>query len=78
MCNGGFSFDAVRRETGADVPADYAREMEALRPLEQDGLVTCDGSGVRITQAGRLFLRNIASVFDAHLSAASGRHSKAV
>jgi oxygen-independent coproporphyrinogen-3 oxidase len=38
-----------------------------LRPLEQDGLVTLHENEVRLTEAGRPFLRHICKAFDLHL-----------
>jgi len=36
--------------------------------LEDDGLVLTSGNTLIITERGRLFLRNIAMIFDAYLS----------
>jgi len=45
----------------------FAAELRALEPLAADGLVTREGARVRVTPLGRLFVRNVAMVFDAHL-----------
>ena len=47
----------------------FARELEILKELEGDGLVTRGGDGViRVTYPlGRVLLRNVAAVFDAYL-----------
>ena len=52
--------------------ADYfARELEILRELEEDGLVALSPEGgIRVTYPlGRVLLRNVAAVFDAYLDA---------
>ena len=53
---------------------------EALARFEADGLVVRDGSRIRVTEAGRPFVRNVAAVFDAYLDTASTqpKHAQAV
>jgi len=46
---------------------DFAEEVAALAPMVEDGLVEIDGTRVAVTERGRLFVRNICMVFDAHL-----------
>jgi oxygen-independent coproporphyrinogen-3 oxidase len=57
-----------------DLGADgyFARELEALRAHEKDGLLKISGTQVELTTLGRLFVRNVAMVFDAYL----GREGK--
>lgn len=64
MCNGAYDLGSVpgweRR---------FARELEALLApagLVDEGLAVVDGSVVRATELGRLFVRRLAAVFDAH------------
>jgi oxygen-independent coproporphyrinogen-3 oxidase len=52
--------------------ARFAAELEALRDHERDGLVRMGGGRLEVTPVGRLFARNVASVFDAHLGHAPG------
>jgi oxygen-independent coproporphyrinogen-3 oxidase len=48
---------------------DYFREsLGQLEPLIADGLVESAPGSLAVTPAGRLFLRNIALCFDAHLA----------
>jgi oxygen-independent coproporphyrinogen-3 oxidase len=49
---------------GPDDHAQLGREIAALVPLAQDGLVHLDGDSIMVTPAGRPFLRNIAMAFD--------------
>jgi oxygen-independent coproporphyrinogen-3 oxidase len=49
--------------------AHFAPELEALAPLARDGLVEVGAAGLEVTPLGRLFVRNVAMVFDAHLAA---------
>jgi oxygen-independent coproporphyrinogen-3 oxidase len=41
--------------------------VEQLRELEDDGLVTFDGTVLRVTPLGQLLVRNVAMLFDAYL-----------
>ncbi|MFN3202699.1 MAG: oxygen-independent coproporphyrinogen III oxidase [Bradymonadia bacterium] len=51
----------------ATVHARYAHELEALEPLVADDLVDCEGTELSLTPRGRLFVRNLAMIFDPHL-----------
>lgn len=62
----------------ADGGAEFAAERAALRPLVEAELVTLGASDVTITERGRPFLRNVASVFDTYLQRSRGRFSSAV
>jgi oxygen-independent coproporphyrinogen-3 oxidase len=62
MCNGVLTFDGDR---GAQVAAIAAAEHERLSPLAADGLLELHNDRIVVTQKGRMFLRNIAVVFDA-------------
>jgi oxygen-independent coproporphyrinogen III oxidase len=59
-------------EAGGRAPwrTAYAAEVERLAPLAADGLLSPDDDGLRLTPLGRLFVRNVCMVFDAHLGAA--------
>jgi len=46
---------------------DFDAEIAALAPMIADGLVEIDAGRVSVTERGRLFVRNICMVFDAHL-----------
>ena len=67
-------------DLGRDGVTRFARELEDLRALEADGLVRIDGTEVAPTALGRVFVRNIAMVFDAYLRRPDGtrRFSHAV
>jgi oxygen-independent coproporphyrinogen-3 oxidase len=66
MCNGWV-------DLGCDGEQYFARELEGLAPLERDGLVSARGREIALTELGRMFARNVAMVFDAHLGPAGGR-----
>jgi oxygen-independent coproporphyrinogen-3 oxidase len=80
MCYDSLSFDDFGKQHGIDFREYFAREIERLSPLEQDGLIELDGDGVAITQKGRLLLRSIAMVFDRYIDQGDNdnRFSKAI
>jgi oxygen-independent coproporphyrinogen III oxidase len=51
-------------DLGTDAAA-FAPELEALAPLVADGLVEVTGAEITVTPLGRMFVRNVAMVFDA-------------
>ena len=52
---------------GIDFAVDFSRELTALAPMQQDGLLKISEKSIRITTRGRPFLRNICMPFDAYL-----------
>ena len=81
MCDLELDFAATGKKLGGiDFAETYRESLEKLRPLAADGLVEFCDSGLKVTQTGRLFIRNIAMAFDAYFSpsAAGTRHSKTV
>jgi len=80
MCYDSLSFDEYGAAHGIDFRNYFAREIERLGPLADDGLIELDVTGVAITQKGRLLLRSIAMVFDRYIDQAENdnRFSKAI
>ncbi len=78
MCHLGLDYAALSREFGFDFASRYAAELARLTPLAKDGLVKLSPTGMRVTDLGRLFLRNIAVCFDAYYAPESKRHSRTV
>ncbi len=71
MCQFQLSQRAIEEKyhLGFDLDFDdyFWREIPKLKALEADGLLEIFSDGITITPIGRLLIRNIASVFDAHL-----------
>ncbi|MSP83354.1 MAG: hypothetical protein EXQ94_10580 [Alphaproteobacteria bacterium] len=53
-------------------------DLDALAPMVADGLAVIEGSRVRVTDAGRPFIRVAAAAFDRYLRAGESRHARAV
>ena len=63
---------------GVDFKTYFADAIKGLGEMEKDGLVEMRGDGFEVTSLGRLFLRNIAMLFDGRLSQGGQRYSKTV
>ena len=87
----GTSLDDVRRraiitqlmcnffvDLGQNGQVEFAPELARLRELQEKGLVNVRGVEVDVTPLGRIFVRNIASVFDAYLNGGKNAFSRAV
>ncbi|MDJ0654850.1 MAG: oxygen-independent coproporphyrinogen III oxidase [Xanthomonadales bacterium] len=66
----------------ADLDVNFAEyfgaELEALKSLETDGLVTIESDRISVTDRGQLLLRSIAMTFDRYLGMGEARHSKVI
>ena len=71
MCN--FHVDL-----GPEGAQEFAGELCRLAELEAEGLVTVKGAEIEVTPLGRIFVRNVASIFDAHLAIGQRLFSRAV
>ncbi|MBM9402092.1 oxygen-independent coproporphyrinogen III oxidase [Gluconacetobacter azotocaptans] len=69
--------DIARRHAAPD--DCFADAAPALGQLAADGFVTLDGPVIRVTEAGRPFLRTVAALFDAYRAPADvTRHAAAI
>lgn len=67
MCDLELDYAELSRQTGVNASEYFANEIASLADLEADGLVQRSATGLKITSAGRLFIRNVAMRFDAYL-----------
>lgn len=67
MCDLELDMESVERRFGIRFETYFARALDALVPLEADGLIERRGDRLVIVGPGRLLLRNIAMCFDAYL-----------
>jgi oxygen-independent coproporphyrinogen-3 oxidase len=79
MCDLSLDFAAMSQKLGIHFEQHFAPELKSLAPFEADGLVKRTSGGLEVTDAGRLFIRNIAMCFDNTLApAGERRHSKTI
>lgn len=62
----------IEREFGIDFDAHFAGELTRLAELENEGLVRMDDRRIEVAPLGRIFVRNIAMVFDEYLARHEG------
>lgn len=67
MCDLELDYNALSEQLEINLPRHFAAEIASLDDLEADGLVERMANGLKITRAGRLFIRNVAMRFDAYL-----------
>jgi oxygen-independent coproporphyrinogen-3 oxidase len=79
MCDLWLDFAVLSQKLGIDFASHFACELASLAPFEADGLVKRAPGSLEVTDAGRLFIRNIAMCFDNTLAPpGERRHSKTV
>jgi oxygen-independent coproporphyrinogen-3 oxidase len=64
MCDLALDYPAMSKKLGINFPDYFATELMMLVPFAEDGLVKIHPAGLEVTDAGRLFIRNIAMSFD--------------
>jgi oxygen-independent coproporphyrinogen-3 oxidase len=70
LCHGALPKAEVEEEFGIEFDSHFAPEIVRLRELEQDQLLRLDREAITVTTLGRIFMRNVAMVFDARLNLA--------
>jgi oxygen-independent coproporphyrinogen-3 oxidase len=67
MCQGQLQFESINVSWLIDCNTYFAREMQALEDLQQQGLVHLSDTGIEVTAMGWFFVRAVAMVFDRYL-----------
>jgi oxygen-independent coproporphyrinogen-3 oxidase len=67
MCNLRLDFPALSDEFGIDFERYFQPELASLSDLHAEGVLEFTGTGIEITDPGRLLIRNVAMRFDSHL-----------
>ena len=68
LCHGFLPKAEIEQEFGIEFDERFAPELDRLRELEQDQLVRLDREAITVTTLGRIFMRNVAMIFDARLN----------
>jgi oxygen-independent coproporphyrinogen III oxidase len=71
MCGGALRFGDVEKAHGIDFHASFADELARLAPMADDGLIELTRERLTVLPAGRMLVRNVASVFDRYLGQAT-------
>lgn len=81
MCNYAIDWEAAGREnslTAEELKATIVYNEEKLKEFEADGLIACDAGRLSVTDAGRLFVRNVAASLDPFMQQTTKTFSKPV
>jgi oxygen-independent coproporphyrinogen III oxidase len=67
LCHTVVKKDEIAKQFNLNFDKYFANELQALQIPSQDGLVILDPNEIRTTWLGRIFIRNLAMVFDPYL-----------
>src|SRR5258708_9841663 len=67
LCHTVLLKEEIAREFGIDFDRYFADELARLEASREDGLVLLEPGEIRTTWLGRIFIRNLAMVFDPYL-----------
>jgi oxygen-independent coproporphyrinogen-3 oxidase len=73
MCDLGLDYDSISKSLGINFKEYFAKELGGYKDMQADGLVTLSERELKVTEVGRLMIRNIAMKFDAYLPAEGQR-----
>ncbi len=69
MCQGHLQFESIELTYLVDFKAYFAKELESLATLVEQGMVLVDDNAIQVTAQGWFFVRAVAMVFDKYLQA---------
>jgi len=64
MCQGRLEFEAIEQAHRINLREHFARELDALQPMVESGLVELEPGAVQVTAIGWYVVRAVAMVFD--------------
>jgi oxygen-independent coproporphyrinogen III oxidase len=67
LCHAVISMRELEQEFGLDFAGYFAEELRRLEPFVADGLVHIQDDEISVTMLGRIFIRNVAMIFDPYL-----------
>jgi oxygen-independent coproporphyrinogen-3 oxidase len=67
MCQGSVVFESIELAFLLEFRSYFAKEMESMGVLIEQGMVTMDDTGIQVTDKGWFFVRAVAMVFDRNL-----------
>jgi oxygen-independent coproporphyrinogen-3 oxidase len=67
MCQGALQYESIELAYLIDFKVYFAKELEALKELENSGIVIIDKNGIQVTDFGWFFVRAVAMQFDRYL-----------
>jgi oxygen-independent coproporphyrinogen-3 oxidase len=67
MCQGQVLYESVDLAHLIDFKTYFAKELEAMQQLQEQGMVVLDDQSIQVTSQGWYFIRAVAMVFDRYL-----------
>jgi oxygen-independent coproporphyrinogen-3 oxidase len=78
ICHFELSFTAIEHAYAINFHDYFTDELNALTPMQADGLVTISTDGIQVLPVGRLLIRNICMVFDRYLAQKQQQFSRVI
>jgi oxygen-independent coproporphyrinogen-3 oxidase len=78
ICHFDLHFADIEQAQAINFSDYFADELDALKPMQTDGLLTLDSEGIKVLPAGRLLIRNICMVFDRYLAQKQQQFSRVI
>jgi oxygen-independent coproporphyrinogen-3 oxidase len=78
ICHFDLNFSKIEQVFNIVFSEYFASELQNLKQMETDGLLTIDETGIHVQSVGRLLIRNICMVFDKYLAKKSQQFSKVI
>jgi len=78
ICHFELTFQTIEKQFDLNFSEYFQSELEALLPMQADGLLTISTVGITVLSAGRLLIRNICMVFDRYLAKKQQQFSKVI
>jgi len=78
MCDMELDYPKMSKIIEMDFEKYFGNTLSALSEFEEDGLISQSLQGFTVTDTGRLFIRNIAMIFDTYVGTSNLRYSKTV
>ena len=67
MCQGQVQFESINLAYLLDCQTYFAKEIDDMQSLVEQGLVVVDENGIQVTAQGWFFVRAVAMLFDRYL-----------
>jgi oxygen-independent coproporphyrinogen III oxidase len=73
MCQGHLQYESINLAWLVDFKSLFAKELEQLQSMQDQGLVQLSDTGIEVTPMGWFFVRGVAMVFDRYVQADRNR-----
>ena len=78
ICHFSLSITAIEQTYEIDFQQYFASAYDALRAMQDDGLLTVSDDRIEVTARGSLLIRNVCMLFDKYLVPSQQRYSKVI